>query len=207
MWTQLASSLLSKPSRVLGIKSTVFRIGSNPCFSDLSADTTSDPLFSPWEMMNVLSWSRTKLPPPAGTITSCCGVVMLEMAADNSFSCRMSLSRDVPKCEAVIWRSGKSLRWRIYTESHLLCCFTNTSVVVLLTIIVWNRMETASHRMCNLRHSAHRLWWEGCCYLIAILSAMFGPFWKKSIKVFLYLQAKHQFVHYWHLMEFVPDVY
>lgn len=28
---------------------------------------------------------------------------------------------------------------------------------ILLTIIVWNRMETASYRMCNLRHNANRL--------------------------------------------------
>lgn len=28
---------------------------------------------------------------------------------------------------------------------------------ILLTIVVWNRMETASSRMCNLRHNANRL--------------------------------------------------
>lgn len=41
MWTLLATSLLSKPSRALGIKSTILCIRSNPCFSDLPADTTS----------------------------------------------------------------------------------------------------------------------------------------------------------------------
>lgn len=103
--TQLATSLLSKPSRALGVKSTILHIRSDPCFSDLAV-IPSLIVFSPQEMMNVLSWSRTTVPPPTG-----CGAVMLGKAAGSSVSCRVSLLRDVARCEAATWRkTGKSLR-------------------------------------------------------------------------------------------------
>lgn len=39
------------------------------------------------------------------------------------------------------------------TESYLVCSFTVLFLYQsLLTIIVWNGKETASYRMCNLRH-------------------------------------------------------